>query len=252
MHSLPRRRFLTLAGATSLSLVAASRLLRLDATPVRAQALPGASTFRGAAGKSFIGPVALNAGVTVVRCQHNGTGDFIVNTFVPNDGYSPADAFNQAQTTDNSLVYDVIGSYKGGSVVLAGYTANYYVYVDGSGAWQVSVEQPLPETVSPVQQTTFAGTGQDVTPYFVLPDGISQIAFQAPAGSGLAAYLYHLDDLGGAAIVAGQMGYQGRIFDLNDPNNAPSYPISLPDNGPYVFFVTNDIYDTTRWTVSFS
>jgi hypothetical protein len=94
-----------------------------------------------------------------------------------------------AQVTDYSLVYDIIGSYKGGAVALATAGGIHYPAVNASGAWQIDVEQPIPETVSPVQQTSFSSKGQDVTPYFMLPDGIQQIRLQAPAGSALQAYL---------------------------------------------------------------
>ena len=252
MPMTTRRGFLQFGGATALALVAAPRLLHLKAPSVHAQAIPGAPTFRGAAGTAVVGPVSLAAGITVLRAQHNGTGNFIVNTFVPDDGYSPADAFTQSQTTDNALVYDVIGSYKGGSVVVTALNAPYYLAVNASAAWQVSVEQPLPETVAATQGTSFSSKGQDITPYFTLPDGIAQIALQADKSSAITGFLYHLDDLGGEAIQAGEMGHTGAIFFFNDPANQVSYPINLPDDGPYVFFVTNDLHDTTAWTVSFA
>ncbi len=66
---------------------------------------------------------------------------------------------------------------------------DHYLAVNASGAWQIGVEQPVPENVSPVQQTSFLSQGQDVTPCFMLPDGIQQIALQAPASSALLAYL---------------------------------------------------------------
>jgi hypothetical protein len=46
------------------------------------------------------------------------------------------------------------------------------------------------------------------------------------------------------------MGYHGRIFDFTNPTNQVSYLLSLPNDEPYIY-VTNDIYDTTPWTVSF-
>ncbi len=247
-----RRRFLALTGGAAAGLLAAPRLLRLGAIAVQAQPIPGAPSFRGAAGKSVVGPVTLNAGVTVLRAQHNGTQNFVVNLAIPDPGFSPQDAFDQAQTTDNTLVYDIIGSYKGGAAALAAQNADYYLAVTASGAWQIAVEQPLPENVSPVQQTSFSLKGQDVTPYFTLPDGISQITLDAPQGAPLRGYLYHLDDLGGSAVQAGYMSYDNRIFDFSLPDNPNSYPISLPDAGPYVFYVTNDIENAAAWTVSFA
>lgn len=250
MHTT-RRRFLALGGVAA-GLLATPRLLRLGATAAHAQPIPGAPSFRGAAGKTVVGPVTLNAGVTVLRAQHNGTQNFVVNLAIPNAGYSPQDAFDQAETTDNSLVYDIIGSYKGGAAALATQNADYYLAVTASGAWQIAVEQPLPENVTPVQQTSFSLKGQDVTPYFALPGGITQITLDAPQGATLQGYLYHIDDLGGSAVQAGYGGYDGRIFDFTLPDNPNNYPVSLPDAGPYLFYVTNDIENSTPWTVSFA
>jgi hypothetical protein len=251
MHA-SRRRFLLNAGGAATSLLLAPRLLGQPIPAALAQAIPGSPSFRGAAGKAVVGPVALNAGVTVLRVQHNGTGNFGITLAMPNDGYSPQDAFAMAQVQDYSLVYDIIGPYKGGAVALATMGGDHYLAVNASGAWQVDVEQPLPETVSPVQQTSFTSKGQDVTPYFLLPDGIQQISLQAPTTSTLLGYLYHIDDLGGAAVQAGLNGYDGRAFDFTNPANQVSYPLSPADAGPYVFYVTNDIRDDTPWTVSFA
>src|SRR5947209_18045375 len=78
-----RRRFLTLTGGAALSAIAAPRLLQLSSRTAHAQAIPGAPTFRGAAGMSIVGPVSLNAGITVVRAQHNGSDTFSVTLFLP-------------------------------------------------------------------------------------------------------------------------------------------------------------------------
>jgi hypothetical protein len=247
-----RRQFLGLAAGTVAGLAFAPVLSRAGIRAAQAQAIPDAPTFKGAAGKSFVGPVTLSAAVTVLRAQHNGTGNFVVNVYIPNDGFSPADAFNQAQVTDSSLVYDVIGSYKGGSAIVTAQNADYYLYVNASGAWQISVEQPIPENIAPQQATTFSSKGQDITPYFTLPDGISQISLQADPSSAITGTLFHIDDLGGEAVQAGVLGHYGETFQFLNPDNQVSFPFTPSDAGPYIFFVTNDIKDTTAWTVSFA
>lgn len=247
-----RRRFLAWTGGAVGGLVLAQPRFILGSRAVQAQAIPGAPSFRGAAGQSVVGPVSLNAGIAVLRAQHNGTGNFGITTFVPNDGYSPQDAINQAQVADSSLVYDVIGAYKGGSVVQTTLNADHYISVNASGAWQISLEQPLPENVAATQGTNFSGKGQDITPYFTLPDGVTQITMDAPSTSALTGSLFHLDDLGGEAIQAGIMGHYGEIFEFNNPANQPGVLFTPPDAGPYIFFVTNDVRDTTPWMVSFA
>src|SRR5216684_311957 len=81
-----RRQFLTRAGGTLLGVVAAPRLLQGGTPIVSAQAIPGAPSFRGAAGKSIQGPVSLNAGMAVLRAQHNGTSNFSTTLFLPDAG----------------------------------------------------------------------------------------------------------------------------------------------------------------------
>lgn len=44
--------------------------------------------------------------------------------------------------------------------------------------------------------------------------------------------------------------YDGRVFDFTFPGNQPSYPIDLPDSGPYLL-VTDNIGPTDSWTFTF-
>ena len=248
-----RRQFLALAGAGVASLMATPALLRLGDVEVFAQAIPGAPTFRGDATTTSLGPVTLNAGVTVVRAQFNGATNFAAALIQPEPGQGPS---GLPVTGGYFALFNQLGPFRGAAVALAGVPGSYFLTTSSSGAFQVSVEQPLPETVSPVQQTSFSAKGQDVSPYFTLPDGISQISMQAAAPPGpplaLVAYLYHLDDLGGEAIAAGVGGLNNTIFDFRDANNQPSFPISLPDSGPYILAVANDINDQNTWTITFS
>ena len=52
------------------------------------------------AGKTILGPVSLAAGVTVVRAQHNGTGNFIVTLFLPNPAETPQQSVDDASYTN--------------------------------------------------------------------------------------------------------------------------------------------------------
>lgn len=247
-----RRQFLTRAGVATLGFAAAPRLLSRGATRVQAQAIPGAPTFKGAAGDNLIvGPISLNAGVTVLRAQHNGTTNFVVNMFVPHGGEDAAAANAIADFDESAQPFDLIGAVKSNAAVLVGMPGDHYLAVTASGAWQISVEQPLPENVTTVQKTSFQGKGEDVSPYFILPNGISTIALQTTS-TALAAWLYHLDDLGGEPVVAGADFYDARIFDVTLSDSANSYPITLPDAGPYLLAVTADLYSKDGWTISFS
>src|SRR5205085_8773046 len=116
--------------------------------------------------------VNLAAGMTVLRAQHNGTGNFSVTLLLPDPNETVQQSVDDASYTDSALVYDQIGAYKGGSVTMTGTPGDHFLAVTASGAFQISVEQPLPENVGTVAQTVFSGRGKDVTAYFTLPDGI--------------------------------------------------------------------------------
>ena len=244
-----RRKFLTFAGGTAAGLVLAPRLPRLGALPASAQAIPGAPAFTGNVSTTSLGPVSLNAGVTVVRAQFNGTTNFSASMILPQPGTRPSDA--APATGGFFALFNQIGAFKGAAAALVGVPGSYYFQIGSTGAFQLSVEQPLPESVTPAQQTSFTGKGPDVTPYFTLPAGISQISMQT-SSKFLVATLYHLDDLGGSPLVAGVQGHDGSIFDFRDPSNQPVVPITLADGGPYVFAVTNDINSQSTWSVSFA
>jgi hypothetical protein len=249
--SMPRRRFLTLAGGAALGLAAAPRLLRAGALTAQAQAIPGAPSFKGAAGSTIVGPVTLNAGLTVLRAQHNGTENFGATLFLPAAGETAQQSYDLGDFSDFSAPFNLIGAVKAAGVVLTTTPGDHYIIVSASGAWQLSVEQPVPENVTAVTKTTFSGKGQDVSSYFTLPDGISTISVQT-ASTSLYAWLYHLDDLGGEPVEAGIDVYDGRIFDFTFPGNAPSVPITIPDSGPYLIAVANTLDNSDGWSITLS
>jgi hypothetical protein len=257
-----RRKFLTLAGGTALSLVAAPRLLSLTATRAHGQAIPGVPSFKGAAGVSIVGPVSLNAAVTVLRAQHNGNANFSVELFVPAPGETAQQSAMLADYSDAFLVFDLIGAVKPATALVTMAPGDHYLQVTASGAWQISVEQPLPEVLTPMVQTRFSGRGTDVSPYFLLPPTIASISVSTTSAS-LRAWLYHIDDLGGEAIQAGLNTYDARIFDFTDPANQTSAGLVLPvppppddatpppPSGPYVLAV-NNVGNMEQWTISFA
>lgn len=247
-----RRRFLTLAGGALASVAVTPSLLRLTSQGAFAQAIPGSPAFTGNATTSVVGPVSLNAGVTVVRAQFEGATNFAAVLALPQPGAGPAGPY----VTDSYLpIFNQTGAFKGAAVALPSVPGDYFLTTSAAGAFKLSVEQPLPETITPVQQTVFSGKGLDASPYFMLPDGISQISMQSTNPQQVAT-LYHLDDLGGEALVAGVQGFDtthgSTLFDFRDPTNQGTFPLSLPDDGPYLLSVWNDINDQSTWTISFA
>ncbi len=246
-----RRQFLRLAGTAALGASIGSSLLRLQAGSAEAQPIPGGPTLRGTAGRTVAGPVSLAAGLVVLRGQHNGTGGFYANLFLSTSGDPPETEYELAEFDETSIVYDLTGPVKCGAAALLGIPGDHYLAVLASGAWQASFEQPLPGNVSPVQQSSFTGKGQDISPYFTLPDGITTIT-ATTTNQSAEIWLYHLDDLGGAPVQAGLQLRDGSIFDFSRSANQGSYPISLPDSGPYLLFVQLHGASTDPWTVTFS
>lgn len=247
-----RRQFLRLGGGIALGAIVAPGLSQFGGYGVGAQPISGSPTFKGGAGKSVQGPVSLNAGVTVVRAQHNGAGNFSVTIFLPmpsTPGESLQQVADNVDYTDSSLIFDEIGAFKGAAVALTGVPGDHFMAVNSSGAFQLSVEQPLPETVTPVQQTDFSGKGKHVTPYFTLPPGISTLSVQTTS-TNFRAWLWHLDDLGGAPVAGGANGYDGRFFDFTVPESQTAYAVSLPDAGPYLIS-TDNVSPTDTWTFTF-
>lgn len=245
-----RRRFLSIAGGATLGALAAPALLQRNASRASAQAIPGAPVLRGAAGKSIQGPVSLNAGMVVLRAQHNGASNFGVTLFLPSAGETAQQNYDDGSFSDYSSPYNEIGAYRGGAVSVLGTPGDHYLAVDASGAYQISLEQPLPSNVTGSRQATFSGRGNDVTPYFTLPAGITSLSVDTSSTS-LRAWLYHLDDLGGAPLPDGINVYDGRFFDFSFPDNQSSYPVRLPDSGPYLLAVNNLLTVTDAWTLTF-
>jgi len=247
-----RRQFLTRAGGATASLALAPLLAQIGRAPADAQAIAGAQTFTGTATTTSLGPVSLTAGLTVMRVQFNGTGHFSVSMIQPGPGQGPS---GLPVTGGYYAFQNLVGPYRGAAVALVTVPGSYYLQPNADGAFQLSIEQPTPETVTPVQQTTFSGKGPDVSPYFMLPSSVSQISCQTPAKQ-LVAYLYHLDDIGGSPIVAGLQGPGGTIFDYRDPANQTTAALSLPDAGPYLLAITNvvpnDPANQNTWTLSFA
>ena len=249
--SMPRRRFLAFAGGAVLGFAAAPTLAYRRRSVANAQAIPGAPSFAGAAGKSIVGPVSLNAGLTVLRAQHNGTANFGVTVILPAAGATAQQSYDHGDFSDFAVPFNLVGAVKSAGVVLTTTPGDHYLVVSATGAWQISVEQPLPETVTPIQQTAFSGKGQDISPYFMVPDGISTISVQT-ASQLLYGWLYHLDDLGGEPVIAGIAFADGRIFDFTFPGNMTSAPITLPDSGPYLIAVANTLTNADAWTITLS
>jgi len=93
------------------------------------------------------------------------------------------------------------GGVDGAAALMVPSDNTYYLVVDASGPYEFSFEQPTPETVTPVNQTSFTGKAQDVSPYSLLPTGPMTVTVQSDS-TALQFWLYGVDDLGGGAVIS--------------------------------------------------
>jgi hypothetical protein len=223
----------------------------LPAAPVRAQA----NTFQGSA-KGTPGPVSLHAGLAIVRAKSNGTANFTVSLVTQDPGATVSNSYG-----NRYLLVDSVGAYNGAAAALLTQDGSYYFDVtQASGPFQLTVEQPAPQTVQPVSQTTFSGKGQQVTSYFTLQPGNYTVTATNDSSS-LRVRMYALDSLGGSAVVSPQTGFYGdELMDSTIPPGLLSVPVTVnalgtnPDGTPvpgvFVIYMNPEGTGPGNWTVS--
>jgi hypothetical protein len=183
--------------------------------------------------------VSLKAGLAVIQVQYNSTGHLSAVLTPP--------ATQPGQTAVSLFERD--GPFKASAALIAG-AGNYYAQITAPQPCELLFQQPVPETVAATQQTTLSGRGKDVSTYFTLPSSIQALSVQT-SSTRLQAWLYHLDDAGGEAIQGGAGGPGSRFFDLAASGAATSYPVTLPDSGPYLIAVEN-VLPNDAWSFLFS
>jgi len=225
------------------------------AHPARTDAQASANTFQGSA-KGTPGPVSLHAGLAIVRAKSNGTANFTVSLVTQDPGAAVTASYN-----NRYLLIDSVGAYNGAAATLLKQDGSYYFDVtQASGPFQLSVEQPAPETVQAVSQTAFSGKGQQVTSYFTLAPGNYTVTATNDSSS-LKVRMYALDDLGSSAVVSPQTGFYGdELMDSTIPPGLLSVPVTVnalgtnPDGTPvpgiFVIYMDPEGTGPGNWTVS--
>jgi hypothetical protein len=225
----------------------------MKSDPIRAQG--STNTFQGT-GKGTPGPVTLHAGLAIVRARSNGTSNFTVSLVTQDPGATVSSSYN-----NRYLMIDSVGAYNGAAGTLLKQDGSYYFDVtQASGPFQLTVEQPTPETVQPVNQAGFSGKGQQVTSYFTLAPG-SYTVTATNDSTTLKVRMYALDDLGGSAVVSPSTGFYGdELMDSTIPPGSLSVPITVnalgtnPDGTPipgvFVFYMDPEGTGPGNWTVS--
>jgi hypothetical protein len=217
--------------------------------------LAQANSFQGSA-KGTQGPVSLHAGLAIVRARSNGAGNFTVSLVTQDPGATVANSYN-----NRYLMVDSVGTYNGAAAALLTQDWSYFFDItQAGGPYQLSVEQPSPSSVQPVNQTSFTGKGQQVTSAFNLPPGNYTVTAQNDSSS-LRVRMYFVDGLGGGAVVSPDTGYYGdELIDSTIPPGLMSVSITVPSAGidangnpipgTYIFYVDPEGTGPGNWKIS--
>jgi len=194
-----------------------------------------------------LGPVALRAGLVVLRARAAGSHVFVVDLATAQPGLSPLTDYEFSRTVINSSA-----RYDGAVATLLPTDNDYYVIVSNSGTFQIDLEQPVPKNVTPVAERSFSAERDGVTPVFALPAGTYTIRVTSAATARLFAWLYQVDDLGGSTVFDTS---DGRF--LQQVSNGPyeeTVTFTLRRPGLFLFYVNADSYermkDPATWTIS--
>jgi hypothetical protein len=210
-------------------------------------------TIRGST-TGVYGPVALSAGLVVVRARSNGAANFAAD-LINQDPNNPTPVTRDPTASkDFYALFDDIGRFDGAATANLKQDDAYYMHVSlASGPFEFTFEQPTPESVTSVTQSSFTGgKGEHVTPYFTLFAGTFTVSAQpADANTALRVKLYYVDDLGGGAIVSDQTGYYGdELIDTTIPPSYTSVSVTIPADGVYLIYVSSGGSGSGNWTVS--
>jgi hypothetical protein len=213
-------------------------------------AAPAAQQLHGGH-EGVLGPIRLHAGLLVMHARSNGSENFAVD-LLTQDPDSPVPVTQDP--TAFGVFYEMIdatGRYDGARTAILKADDDYYVNVSMvSGPFELTFEQPTPETVQPVHDTEFRGKGQQVTPYFTLAAGAHTVTATS-RNSALRVWLYALDDLGGHALGSDEAGYdEDELIDTTITENMTSVTIDAPLDGIYLLSMNPDGAGPREWTVS--
>jgi hypothetical protein len=211
---------------------------------------PAVATFRGNydgySKPEVVGPVRLDAGLVVVHARHGGNANFVVSIVTQDPGKAPEDSYENRYLLINS-----IGRYDGAAAEMLRTDGEYYLLVSAGGAYEFRIEQPRPDNVTPVEEHTFSGEHQQVTPVFTLEAGTHTLRGTSDGTGNFFVWLYEVDDLGGAAIDG---DYAGRLIVVTNGPANEAVTITLGQTGHFLVHVyASSIQMPTskaNWTVA--
>jgi hypothetical protein len=202
--------------------------------------------------QGIVGCVQLHAGLVIAHLKSNGTQTFDADLLTQDPAGKPLSQDHNAYKDLYQLVsFD--GRVDGSAALMLKTDDTYYLGVNAaSGPYEFSFEQPTPATVTPVNQMSFTGKSQQVTPVFHLPAGPMTVNVQSDSFS-LRMWLYQIDDLGGAPVppAAQPDASAGILVDVT--GGAPSQGsvgVVIPSDGLYFFYINPGERGSLAWSVS--
>lgn len=194
------------------------------------------------------------AGVVIAHTRYNGSGVFFADLQTRDPTAAKPLSQDPSAYKNSYQLFNASGRVNGAAALMVPSDNTYYLVMDASGPYEFSFEQPTPETVSPVNQTSFTGKAQDVSPYFQLPAGPMTVTIQADS-TALQFWLYGVDDLGGGPIPAATdpNTSDGRLVSAGPegPPTSRTINVVIPSSGIYFFYaIAYGSAGSFSWTAS--
>ena len=248
------RRFLHRSGRFAALALTLSALAFAGPAARHARAQQSGPGFRGSAPSTVYGPVNLHAGLVVLHGRHNGTANFSAELITqdPDNPVSVAQAPDSAWK-DLYPLFNIIGRFDGSAAVIVKTDGEYYLHVGfASGPYELTLTQPSPAGAAPVDQRSFSGKDQQVTPAFRLAAGTITLTATSD-NSTFRLWLYYLDDLGGGTVTTPDSVYDGRIIDTSFNavhSDTTTVSVDIPANGVYLIYADPDGSGSGTWSVT--
>jgi hypothetical protein len=202
--------------------------------------------------QGIIACAQLHAGLVIVRARHNGTSNFSVWLYTQDPNGQPL-AQNHNAYKDAYLIFNQAGRFDGGAVAMLRTDDTYYVSVEAAnGPYEITLEQPSPATATSVNQTSFTGKSQQVTPIFRLAAGTMTVTAQSDSDA-VQLWLYQIDDLGGGPVPPDNdpSSYEGRLVSYSSGKPySGSIRVTIPADGLYLFYVEPGGLGSLSWSVA--
>lgn len=234
-----------------LALLAASVCAVAGKPASRVHAQTCSNTIRDSK-QGIVGCVQLHAGLVIAHVKSNGAQTFDVDLRTQDPTGKPLSQDPNAYKSYYQL-YSVDGRVDGSAAVMLKTDDTYYLSVNAaSGPYEFTFEQPTPATVSPVNQQSFTGKAQQVTPVFRLPAGPMTVNVQSDSFA-LRLWLFQIDNLGGGAVppaATPDASAGALVMSTGGAPQTSSVGVVVPSDGLYLFYVYPVGVGSMAWSVS--